>query len=88
MVLPPFSPCPAYPMIKTQDLTKVYGDLHAINNLTLELERGRPVRLHRPERLGQDHDDADPGHALAAHLGRGVRLRLLDLHASRRKSAG
>ena len=27
-------------MIKTQDLTKVYGDLHAINNLTLELEEG------------------------------------------------
>ncbi|MBN1908253.1 MAG: ABC transporter ATP-binding protein [Pirellulales bacterium] len=27
-------------MIKTQELTKVYGDLHAIDNLTLELDEG------------------------------------------------
>ncbi len=27
-------------MIKTQDLTKVYGELHAIDNLTLELDEG------------------------------------------------
>jgi len=27
-------------MIKTQDLTKVYGDLHAVHNLTLELNEG------------------------------------------------
>ena len=27
-------------MIKTQDLTKAYGPLHAIHNLTLELDRG------------------------------------------------
>ncbi len=27
-------------MIKTQDLTKVYGELHALDNLTLELEEG------------------------------------------------
>lgn len=27
-------------MIKTQDLTKIYGDTHAINNLTLELNEG------------------------------------------------
>lgn len=27
-------------MIRTQDLTKVYGDLRAINNLTLELDQG------------------------------------------------
>ena len=27
-------------MIKTQDLTKIYGSLHAINNLTLELAEG------------------------------------------------
>jgi ABC-2 type transport system ATP-binding protein len=27
-------------MIKTQDLTKVYGELRAVNNLTLELSRG------------------------------------------------
>ena len=27
-------------MIKTQDLTKVYGNLHAINNLTLDLAEG------------------------------------------------
>jgi ABC-2 type transport system ATP-binding protein len=27
-------------MIKTQDLTKVYGQLHAINNLTIELAEG------------------------------------------------
>jgi ABC-2 type transport system ATP-binding protein len=27
-------------MIKTQDLTKAYGDLHAISNLTLELSEG------------------------------------------------
>ncbi len=27
-------------MIKTQDLTKIYGDLRAIDNLTLELEQG------------------------------------------------
>ncbi len=27
-------------MIRTQDLTKAYGDLHALHNLTLELEEG------------------------------------------------
>jgi ABC-2 type transport system ATP-binding protein len=27
-------------MIKTQDLTKIYGELHAISNLTLELKEG------------------------------------------------
>src|SRR5208282_4568248 len=27
-------------MIKTQDLTKVYGELHALHNLTLELDEG------------------------------------------------
>jgi ABC-2 type transport system ATP-binding protein len=27
-------------MIKTQELTKVYGDLHAIDNLTIELDEG------------------------------------------------
>ncbi len=27
-------------MIKTQDLTKVYGELHAVENLTLELDEG------------------------------------------------
>jgi ABC-2 type transport system ATP-binding protein len=30
----------ALPVIKTQDLTKVYGELRAINNLTLDLEDG------------------------------------------------
>ena len=45
-----------------------------------EAGRGRPVRLHRPQRRGQDDHDADPGHAAATHLGRGLRLRLLDLH--------
>jgi ABC-2 type transport system ATP-binding protein len=30
----------ALPVIKTQDLTKVYGELRAINNLTLELDDG------------------------------------------------
>ena len=36
------SPIPRHPkkMIKTQDLTKVYGSLHAINNLSLELAEG------------------------------------------------
>ena len=27
-------------MIKTQELTKAYGQLHAIDNLSLELEEG------------------------------------------------
>ncbi|HBO45914.1 MAG TPA: multidrug ABC transporter ATP-binding protein, partial [Planctomycetaceae bacterium] len=27
-------------MIKTQDLTKAYGSLHAIDNLNLDLEKG------------------------------------------------
>ena len=27
-------------MIKTQDLTKIYGDVHALENLTLELDEG------------------------------------------------
>ncbi len=69
-------------MIKTQDLTKIYGDVARPGEPDPGTRRGRPLRLHRPQRLRQDDHDADPGHAPAAHLGRGERLRLLDLHAS------
>ena len=41
---------------------------------------GRRLRFHRSQRRGQDHDHADPGHAPEPELGRGHRLRLLDLH--------
>ena len=34
------------------------------------------LRLHRPQRRGQDHDHQDPGDAAAADLGRGPGLRL------------
>ena len=34
------TPSPTPPVIRTQDLTKAYGELRAIDNLTLELARG------------------------------------------------
>ena len=67
-------------MIETRDLTKKYGELFAIHKIDLKLDRGRRVRLHRPQRRRQDDHHADPRHAAQPHLGRGLRRRLLDLH--------
>ncbi len=58
-------------MIETRDLTKMYGDLYALNRLTLKLEQGRRLRLHRPQRRRQDDDHAHPRHAAQPELGRG-----------------
>ncbi len=41
--------------------------------------RGR-LRLHRPQRLGQDDHHADDRHAAQPRLRRGLRLRQVDLH--------
>ena len=41
---------------------------------------GRRVRVHRPERGRQDDHHAHPRHAAQPELGRGERVRVLDLH--------
>ena len=66
-------------MIETRDLTKMYGDLYALNRLDAQAGAGRRLRLHRPQRRRQDDDHAHPGHAAQPDLGRGDRVRLLDL---------
>ena len=66
-------------MIKTHNLTKKYGELFAIQAIELDSGGGGPVRLHRPQRRGQDHHDENPGDAARSDLGRGLCLRPLDL---------
>ena len=68
------------PMIETRDLTKKYGDLFAVQVVGYQARAGRRVRLHRPQRLGQDDHDAHARHAAESDLGRSLRLRLFDLH--------
>ncbi len=69
-----------YAVIETKDLTKTYGQLHAINHLDIKLERGDVFGFIGPQRRRQDDHDAHPGYALEPDLRRSVRLRLLDLY--------
>ena len=42
-------------MLQIQHLTKAYGDKKAVDDLSLHIAAGRNLRLHRPQRRGQDH---------------------------------
>ena len=46
-------------MIHARGLVKRFGDLVAVDGIDLDVRRGRGVRLPRPERRGQELDDAD-----------------------------
>ena len=50
-------------MIETHDLTKTYGQLHAIKSLELELERGDVFGFIGPNGAGKTTTMRDPGHA-------------------------
>ena len=76
----------SFSMIETRDLTKKYGELFAIKSIDLNLVRGDLFGFIGPERFRQDDDDADPGDAAAADVGRGVRRRPFDLHEAERNS--
>ena len=54
-------------MIQTQDLTKVYGQLHAIDNLTIDLVEGDLFVV-----LGDALAEHDLEHALTTTVGRAV----------------
>ena len=52
-------------MIELIEFGKDYGDFTAVEQLNLKIDAGRDVRLHRPQRRRQEHDDPLPGHAAA-----------------------
>ena len=53
--------CPESPMaaIEIRGVTKTFGTHVAVDDLSLGVADGLDLRLHRAERLGQDHDAAD-----------------------------
>src|SRR5581483_5013862 len=50
---PPSDPEPESPMIETRDLTKMYGELYALDRLTLKLERGDVYGFIGPNGAGK-----------------------------------
>ena len=71
MMCPPM-PSPDGAALVVEGLTKVFRDKPAVDQLTLQVARGRLLRVPGPERRGQEHDDQDAHGPAAAHLGRGV----------------
>ena len=55
------------PMIHARGLVKRFGDLVAVDGIDLDVQRGRGLRLPRPERRRQELDDADDRLRLAGH---------------------
>ena len=47
------------PMIHARGLVKRFGELVAVDGIDLDVQRGRGLRLPRPERRRQELDDAD-----------------------------
>ena len=66
-------------MIETRDLTKIYGDLFALNRLTLKLDKGDVYGFIGPNGAGKTTTMRILATLLNPDLGRGQRLRLLDL---------
>ena len=56
-------------MIHARGLVKRFGELVAVDGIDLDVKRGRGVRLPRPERRGQELDDADDRLRLAGEHG-------------------
>ena len=54
-------------MIELINFTKVYGDFAGRRSAEPQDRGGRDVRLHRPQRRRQEHDDPLPGHAAQGH---------------------
>jgi len=75
-------------MIETRDLTKMYGDLYALNRLTLKLDKGDVYGFIGPNGAGKTTTMRILATAAEPDLGRGQRVRLLDLQTAPRKSAG
>ena len=50
-------------VIAVSGLVKRYGDIEAVRGIDFDGRQGGNLRLPRPERGGQVHDDQDPVHA-------------------------
>ena len=66
-------------MIECRDLTKKYNDLFAVDRLSLKLDKGDDVWLHRPERVGKTTTMRMLA-TLLNRVGRGDCLWVFDLH--------
>ena len=64
------------PVIEVQHLTKRYGRVTAVDDVSFRVERGEILGFLGPERRRQDDDDADPHRLHAGHRGQGDRRRL------------
>ncbi len=71
-------------MIDVQGLTKEYGRLRAVDNLSFRVEPGQVLGFLGPKRRRQDHDDAHRRRLPAGHLGPRARLRPRHRNAVRR----
>ena len=67
-------------MIETRDLTKKYGELFAVKSLSIKLDKGDVFGFIGPNGAGKTTTMRMLATLLESHLGRGVCLRLLDLH--------
>ena len=74
-------------MIETRDLTKKYGELFAIKSIDLNLSRGDVFGFIGPNGAGKTTTMRILATLLNPTWGEAYVVRLLDLHASRRKSA-
>ncbi len=45
--------------VEISHVSKTFGDVRAVNDLSLKIPRGRGLWIHRAERLGENHDHAD-----------------------------
>ena len=61
--------------IEADALVKTYGDVRALDGLSLAVPAGHGLRPARAERRRQVDDRAHPHHAVAAGRGRGARGR-------------
>ena len=74
-------------MIETRDLTKMYGELYAVNRLNNAAPQGRRLRLHWAEWAGKTTTMRMLRHPSQSDARRGDGVRLLELHRSERNSS-
>ena len=67
-------------MIEAHDLTMKYGELFAVKSLELDLQKGDVFGFIGPNGAGKTTTMRILATLLQPDLGRGLRLRLLDLH--------
>ncbi len=75
-------------VITLEKLTKSYGSSRGIIDVDLEVERGRDLRLPRPQRGRQDDDDPDDAGPDPADLRQGLRVRRSSRRPIRSRSTG